>query len=186
MNKRDVSGFDHVGEALLTLMEIATLQGWARILHVAMGGRPPVDAVEQAPAAEGGSENGFVAGAFFATFVLLGGFMLIKLFAGVVIDTFNRLRDERSRGRGRLVRRVRRPLFVGDGGELPLPRAARLPAAPARRRRAPRAYWPAVARPTTHRANPTSATPSEKAKHGFERSRRRCRCLCHFRRVFGV
>ena len=35
---RDVSGFDHVGEALLTLMEIATLQGWARILQVAMGG----------------------------------------------------------------------------------------------------------------------------------------------------
>ena len=44
---RSVSGFDHVGEALLTLTEVATLQGWGRIMHTAISATPPVNAVEQ-------------------------------------------------------------------------------------------------------------------------------------------
>lgn len=33
---------------------------------------------------------------YFLLFIVLGAFIFMKLFAGVVIDTFNRLRDERS------------------------------------------------------------------------------------------
>ena len=41
-----------------------------------------------------GGRSALVAAIFFVVFVLIGGFMLIKLFAGVVIDKFNRLREE--------------------------------------------------------------------------------------------
>ena len=41
-------------------------------------------------------QNSFVAGAYFLIFVTVGGFILIKLFAGVIIDKFNQLQDERS------------------------------------------------------------------------------------------
>jgi hypothetical protein len=37
-----------------------------------------------------------IASIYFFVFVIFGGFILLKFFAGVVIDKFNRLRDERS------------------------------------------------------------------------------------------
>ena len=89
---REVSGFDNVGEALLTLTEVATLQGWSRIMRTAMAAKGQ-DLAATHPM---GGANPYVAGIYFVVFVLVGGFMLIKLFAGVVIDKFNRLRDVRS------------------------------------------------------------------------------------------
>eukprot|EP00966_Prymnesium_polylepis_P012172 279524-Prymnesium_polylepis.1 len=88
------SSFNNLPEALRTLVEVATLQGWSEIMYLAMD----IRGVDRAP--EPGGENALVriisAAAFFIAFILAGGFILIKLFAGVVIDKFNRLRDERS------------------------------------------------------------------------------------------
>lgn len=90
----ETSGFNNVPEGLLTLTEVAMLQGWSSIMHKAMSAR----GVGLAAIDDGGSGglSRIVGGAYFVIFVLVGGFMLIKLFAGVVIDKFNRLRDERS------------------------------------------------------------------------------------------
>ena len=76
----------------MTLSEVATLQGWSQIMHQAMLARGSDLAVTEPPV--GG--HAIVAGIYFVFFVLVGGFMLIKLFAGVVIDKFNRLREEQS------------------------------------------------------------------------------------------
>lgn len=90
---QETSGFNNVGESLLTLTEVALLQGWSGIMHKAMAARGAGLAPLEPP-----SDGTYtvVGAAFFVIFVLVGGFMLIKLFAGVVIDKFNRLRDERS------------------------------------------------------------------------------------------
>lgn len=89
----DVPGFDHVGQALLTLVEIATLQGWSRIMYRAMESQ----GADRGPVTPGDAmSRAGLAGTFFVIFVTLGGFVFLKLFAGVVIDKFNRLRDERS------------------------------------------------------------------------------------------
>ena len=92
--RQDVPGFDNVGQALLTLVEIATLQGWSRIMYRAMAAQ----GADEGPAPMGAFRSGAqgLAGTFFVVFVTLGGFIFLKLFAGVVIDKFNRLRDERS------------------------------------------------------------------------------------------
>ena len=90
---QETSGFNNVGEGLLTLTEVALLQGWSQIMHRAMAARGPGLAPTEVPS---DGTNTLVGAAFFVIFVIFGGFMLIKLFAGVVIDKFNRLRDERS------------------------------------------------------------------------------------------
>ncbi len=73
---------------------VAMMQGWSPIMHRAMRARGP--GLAPAAGGEGEPADALTAGLFFVVFVLLGGFVLIKLFAGVVIDKFNRLREERS------------------------------------------------------------------------------------------
>lgn len=71
-------GFDNILEAMVTLSEVATMQGWSDMMHRAMAVR------------------GAGAAVYFMGFIVLGNFILIKLFAGVVIDNFNQLRDQKS------------------------------------------------------------------------------------------
>ena len=89
---KETSGFDDIGESLLTLTEVATMQGWSRLLHRTM----MAQGHDLAPSEPVQGANAFTAAAYFVVFVLFGGFVLMKLFVGVVIDKFNRLRDERS------------------------------------------------------------------------------------------
>ena len=89
MWRRTVPGFDDVPSALLTLFEVATLQGWAQIMHMTNDAR----GIDVAPRASAGFKGPEL---YFLLFIVLGAFIIMKLFAGVVIDTFNRLRDERS------------------------------------------------------------------------------------------
>ena len=92
------TGFNNLAESLLSLYEIATMHGWANLMYLSMDAR----GFNEAPSGGGDGGTRFVAAAFYVLFVLGGGFVLIKLFAGVVIDKFNRLRDEHS---GSAVRR---------------------------------------------------------------------------------
>jgi hypothetical protein len=93
--RHDVSGFDNVGYGLLTLVEIATLQGWSRIMYRAMAAQSSFGQGPAVPGTENLWQKG-IASIYFFVFVIFGGFILLKFFAGVVIDKFNRLRDERS------------------------------------------------------------------------------------------
>ena len=70
---QDVSGFRNVGESLLTLMEVATLQGWSPLMHRAMAARGQ----GLAPAETPGVGSALLAAAYFFIFVTVGGFLLM-------------------------------------------------------------------------------------------------------------
>lgn len=79
--RRHAPGFDSVPEALLTLFEIATLQGWPIIMHLASDAQGK----DLAPRQEG--PPGFQgAELYFLLFIVLGAFIFMKLFAGAAID----------------------------------------------------------------------------------------------------
>ena len=91
-----VSGFEHVGDGLVTLMEIATLQGWAKIMHRARNMRGLYLSPGEPGDADIAAESEPAAAIFFIAYILVVGFLLIKLFVATVIDNFNRIRDKRS------------------------------------------------------------------------------------------
>mmetsp|Transcript_6501 Transcript_6501/g.5843 ORF Transcript_6501/g.5843 Transcript_6501/m.5843 type:complete len:150 (-) Transcript_6501:67-516(-) len=81
---RDAS-FDNVFTSTSLLFQVATTEGWIDImLHV-------VDAtgIDSAPKID----HRRIWGLFFVIFIIVASFFLLNLFAGVVVDTFNRERD---------------------------------------------------------------------------------------------
>ena len=82
------SNFDNIFNAVLTLFEVSTLEGWPTIMLMA------VDAteVDQIPQTNNSPESSL----FFILFIVIGSFFLISLFVGVVFDNFVQLRDEYS------------------------------------------------------------------------------------------
>ena len=75
--RRHAPGFDSVPEALLTLFEVATLQGWPIIMHLASDaqGKGLAPRQEGPPGFQG-------AELYFLLFIVLGAFIFMKLFAG--------------------------------------------------------------------------------------------------------
>eukprot|EP01061_Rhynchopus_euleeides_P034241 TRINITY_DN57980_c0_g1_i1.p1 TRINITY_DN57980_c0_g1~~TRINITY_DN57980_c0_g1_i1.p1 ORF type:complete len:1027 (+),score=434.72 TRINITY_DN57980_c0_g1_i1:46-3081(+) len=74
------ANFDNVGNAFLTLFQVASLEGWVEIMHLS------VDAVsyDEAPRKD---YNPIVA-YYYILFVIFGSFVILNLFVGVLIDTF--------------------------------------------------------------------------------------------------
>ena len=81
--------FDNIGYAVETLFECATFEGWLGPLDAALDstgvGKQPV------------FMNRPAAAAFFVAFLLIGGFFVMNVFTGVVIDNYNRLKDRMTR-----------------------------------------------------------------------------------------
>jgi hypothetical protein len=77
--------FDHVGMAMINLLEIATTEGWVDAMYNG------VDAtgIDMQPVR--GWNRGYAA--FFVAFVVVGNFFVLNLFVGAVIDAFNQLND---------------------------------------------------------------------------------------------
>jgi hypothetical protein len=79
--------FDNVGNALLTLFEVASLEGWIDVMNngldapTKLGGIP---AINQNPAAA----------AYFVAFVLFGSFLVMNMFVGAVCDKFGDLKEK--------------------------------------------------------------------------------------------
>eukprot|EP00760_Papus_ankaliazontas_P017798 PhM_4_TR17385/c3_g1_i1/m.32864/K04837/SCN4A; voltage-gated sodium channel type IV alpha len=78
--------FDNIGEAMLTLMQVAMKDGWQRIMFVAMDSQGE----------DMGPKRNARAWAvvYFVLFVILGGLFTVKLFIGVLLDRFTELKAQ--------------------------------------------------------------------------------------------
>lgn len=78
------ANFDNVGNSMLLLFQVASLSGWGEVMHLAIAARGDA----QAPA----PKSNPAAALYFIAFVIIGGFFVINLAVGVIIDNFNRLK----------------------------------------------------------------------------------------------
>ena len=78
--------YDNIFMAFVTLFQVATLNGWTSLMFQA------VDAVgiNEQPV----QDNNRLWILFYIAFVLLGGFFILNLFVGVVVDIFNRQKKD--------------------------------------------------------------------------------------------
>lgn len=75
--------FDNVAQALLTFFEISTTEAWTSVMYAA------VDAtdVDMQPIRD---KNVMIVW-FFMLFMLVGSYLVMNLFVGVIIDNFNKV-----------------------------------------------------------------------------------------------
>ncbi len=78
--------FDWIGASLLTLFEVASLDGWLDVLHSAMDAAPRHD--DPRIDAESRHRQWWLACAYFVSFVALGSFFFARSLVGVFIDQF--------------------------------------------------------------------------------------------------
>src|SRR4051794_23729616 len=78
--------FDNVARAILSLFQVATLESWNDIAHRAMS----TTSVGEAPRPNANP----AAFLYFFVFIISCAYFTFQLFIGVVLDNFNRLRQE--------------------------------------------------------------------------------------------
>ncbi|EDV26573.1 uncharacterized protein TRIADDRAFT_4247, partial [Trichoplax adhaerens] len=78
--RNPVMNFDNLGNALISLFHIATLDGWKRLMKSAVDARGK----DLQPK----SLNNLPARLFFIAFIVVGVFLTLNLIAGVIIDQF--------------------------------------------------------------------------------------------------
>ena len=83
------SGFDHLGEAMFTLFSIAVKDGWFNAMYNAMDAQG-----ENLGPSRGANPYSAL---YFIVFLVIGGFFLINLFVGVLVDRFSEMK---ARGEG--------------------------------------------------------------------------------------
>lgn len=76
--------FNNVGVALLTFFEISTTEGWTAVAYAA------VDATgfDMQPIRDANAQRVW----FFMIFMLIGSYLVMNLFVGVIIDNFKKVR----------------------------------------------------------------------------------------------
>ncbi|CAK8685583.1 unnamed protein product [Clavelina lepadiformis] len=78
--------FDNVLTAMVALFQVATFEGWIEI----MADASDVAGVNQQPQREASQYNTI----FFVFFVLVGSFFILNLIVGVIIESFQKLRNK--------------------------------------------------------------------------------------------
>merc|ERR1719502_2151909 len=78
--------FDNIGQAILTLFEIATTEGWVGVMHSAMD----ATAIDQHPV-ENYNKNWCY---FFMLYMIIGAFFAMNLFVGGIINDFQVMKAE--------------------------------------------------------------------------------------------
>ncbi|KAK7500405.1 hypothetical protein BaRGS_00008312, partial [Batillaria attramentaria] len=79
--------FDNVASGLLALFQVGTFEGWIEIIHDGVDSTE----VDLQPRFENNLYAGYT---YFLAFVVLGSLFCLKLFVGVVIDTYHTLTDK--------------------------------------------------------------------------------------------
>ena len=85
------SNFDNVGNAMLTLFEMMTTEGWMGVMYNGIDAR----GVDLQPKSD---NNNYWSIVYFVGFMILGSQFIINLFVGVVIDNFTRIKDKEEMG----------------------------------------------------------------------------------------
>ena len=77
--------FDNISAAILTLFEMATTEGWVKVMNSGIDatgiGLQPIE------------RNNLWKSIFFIIFIVVGSFFIINLFVGVVIQTFKKQKE---------------------------------------------------------------------------------------------
>ena len=80
--------FDNFPNALRTVIEIASTEGWVRIMYHSIDGT----SIDMQPITSHSPSRFWL----FVVFMVVGSFFMLNLFVGVVTDTFNRLKKENN------------------------------------------------------------------------------------------
>ena len=81
--------FDNVLNAMSTLFEIATTEGWVDVMLAAVDQR----GIHNQPV----RDNNLLWIPFFILFLIVGAFFVLELFVGVIIEQFNNIRNKNGR-----------------------------------------------------------------------------------------
>lgn len=74
--------FDHLGRAFMTLFVLASIDGWVEIMYNGVD----INGKDKQPVR---NESEYLA-VFFVIFLLVGGFFIINMFVGVIVDNFQK------------------------------------------------------------------------------------------------
>jgi hypothetical protein len=78
--------FDSIGEAMLTLFEISTTEGWVDVMYAGTDARgpfmQPLRDVQE------------LWSIFFVLFIFVGSFFILNLCVGVILDNFNKIKSQ--------------------------------------------------------------------------------------------
>eukprot|EP00794_Sanderia_malayensis_P020465 gene20465-22481_t len=88
---RDIN-FDNSVAGLLALFQTATLEGWFEVMQDAYDNRGKYKQPKM--------NHNFYTQIYFVVFIVLGAFFILNLFIGVIIDNFNRLKQQYEDGVG--------------------------------------------------------------------------------------
>ena len=88
------SNFDSIFDAMRTLFEMSTTEGWTAVMYDGVGARSP----ELAPRRGHNPAIAF----FFVIFMILANFFILNLFVGIILDNSARIAEERGDGKPEL------------------------------------------------------------------------------------
>lgn len=74
--------FDHLGRAFMTLFVLASIDGWVEIMYNGVD----INGKDKQPV----RNESFYLALFFVIFLLVGGFFIINMFVGVIVDNFQK------------------------------------------------------------------------------------------------
>ena len=77
--------FDNIQAAILTLFEMASTEGWVRVMNAGIDS----NGIDNQPI----PRNNLWKSMFFIIFIVVGSFFIINLFVGVVIQSFKSEKD---------------------------------------------------------------------------------------------
>eukprot|EP00818_Percolomonas_sp_WS_P004657 CAMPEP_0117436504 /NCGR_PEP_ID=MMETSP0759-20121206/1040_1 /TAXON_ID=63605 /ORGANISM="Percolomonas cosmopolitus, Strain WS" /LENGTH=1762 /DNA_ID=CAMNT_0005228103 /DNA_START=105 /DNA_END=5393 /DNA_ORIENTATION=- len=84
--KNNKWNFDHLPSALLVLFEVGTIENWPDISNTAVA----AVGVNMQPK----EDHNIFAAIYFVLFVAIGSMFIVNLFVGVVLSSFNRIKEE--------------------------------------------------------------------------------------------
>ena len=125
--KSDDMNFDNIFNAMETLFEMSTTEGWTAVMYNGVDSRSP----ELAPVRDHNPPVAF----FFVIFEIVANFFILNLFVGIILDNFAQISQESGDGSSATMTKeqklwtLRRRNFFGEKGE----RVRDLPPHPVRR-----------------------------------------------------
>lgn len=98
--KSDDMNFDNIFNAVQTLFEMSTTEGWTVVMYNGVDARSP----ELAPVRDHNPAIAF----FFVAFMVVGKFFILNLFIGIIVDNFARLSSESGVGGSELMTKAQK------------------------------------------------------------------------------
>jgi len=82
--------FDNVPNGMLTLFEVASMELWLDVMHNAMDAPSEIGV-------QPSTDQHWWASLYFVVFIVIGSFLIMNLFVGAVVDTFNTVKTESAK-----------------------------------------------------------------------------------------